>query len=1112
MNKTVAIIAAVLSLLTAFIIMDIGPGIDAEFETIGAYSYYVIDDADTEIYNDDVFYGVKSYQGRILIDSDIRDGAFAGCSSILVVYLGENVTKIGNGAFEGCSNLQTVNCDEGLRTIGDNAFKDSDVMDVNLPSTVTSIGKSAFEGCSRLRGAVLDGTSVTEIKDGTFRNSGIIVEDFRNVRSIASTAFSGTEMLVQILSEGQSVKLNGVQAVYVKDFDVYKVTYGTKLKEDLVNKDYYLQMNVDKGVSLMSRNNDGTYSLYDSKGVVWVNPEYRCNILLGGNDIHLEPVKYTIHFEDYLGMSDVIRRSGSGTYVMPTPTLATSIFKGWKIDRFSGYVTRLTESDFQTAGMTIYPVADYATLTMTFDHSQVSGAPGSSGLMTKMEFSARSVYPSLSGITGYSFSGWMDNGSFRNAGDPITNFTNHTVKSVWNAEMLTLTLNTYGGSTSQGVSAGSIIDLDSLIADELESKRFIGWSLAQNGTVMTSDPVMSSDVTFYAVYADRESHTVRYMDGDAVIDTQSGYHGRSIVIDVDDPVRDGRVFTGWKLGDTSVENGQYIVLDSDIEIISTWADREVNVTYRVDGNAVIAYEYGDMVTVGYDVQPVAGSTLGGWSVVQNGPVTYTDGSTFVITSNVILYPCWVSNGKLVVTLHDYLGRSMQTEVEPDSMFTIPDHTVREGKRFSGWAIVPAGEPAYNVGQSIRITDNTDLFEIWSDIVQYRLSMHHHDGTADDRMLESGSSFSLPAVGSRHGYEFKGWSTASGGNPVLRDRDTISVDRNMDVYEVWSQLETFTVTVHSNPVIEETAYVGEQVTVTLPSMSRTGYSMSGWSTVSGASVSERSVNSVVTSTTTVDYYPVWSAIPQYTVNVHLIGEDVRTYTVYSGSSVTLPESLGEIEGKTHEGWTEGSDGSGRFHAAGSTFVPQHDMELFLSWSDPLMVKLVLMDGDDAVETVSYQKGTVVDMDELRVQSKDGYFFLGWSESTSGAVGSIRIVMDSDRIVHALWERLVSVTFHGSDKEQVYYRIGDSVELESLEMDGFRFLGWSLSIEGDVIHSLKAVKDVDLYPIWEEVNSDEPVPERTASDGSGSGMSVTTMGIGAVVAGVVSTLMVIQMRRN
>ena len=61
------------------------------------------------------------------------------------------ITEIKSGAFEGCTNLALTELPQNITKIGSNAFKDcSNIKITNIPSNCIEIGNSAFKGCTGL--------------------------------------------------------------------------------------------------------------------------------------------------------------------------------------------------------------------------------------------------------------------------------------------------------------------------------------------------------------------------------------------------------------------------------------------------------------------------------------------------------------------------------------------------------------------------------------------------------------------------------------------------------------------------------------------------------------------------------------------------------------------------------------------------------------------------------------------------------------------------------------------------------------------------------------------------------------------------------------------------
>ena len=105
----------------------------------------------------------------------VSNYAFAYCSSLTSVVIGNSVTSIGSYAFYGCSSLTSV-------VIG---------------NSVTSIGSYAFRDCGSLTSVVI-GNSVTSIGDWAFRDCG----------SLTSIKYRGTQTQWEAISKGYTWAYN----------------------------------------------------------------------------------------------------------------------------------------------------------------------------------------------------------------------------------------------------------------------------------------------------------------------------------------------------------------------------------------------------------------------------------------------------------------------------------------------------------------------------------------------------------------------------------------------------------------------------------------------------------------------------------------------------------------------------------------------------------------------------------------------------------------------------------------------------------------------------------------------------------------------------------------
>ncbi len=207
MNKTMTMIAVVLTLLTAFYVANYAENVDGEVHTtFNGEDYVVISDAGDRCYTDS-----EMTYSRIYIDSaTVTANAFRDCStSLQYVVLGESVRTVGDSAFEGCTRLGYVSGQQVI-SLGAYSFKDTGITNAEFGPSLTAVGPYAFSGCTKLMAPVLSGTNVSSLEDGVFAGSRLKIEDMRNVARISDTAFQGATVGGQIVSEGQSARIPGI--------------------------------------------------------------------------------------------------------------------------------------------------------------------------------------------------------------------------------------------------------------------------------------------------------------------------------------------------------------------------------------------------------------------------------------------------------------------------------------------------------------------------------------------------------------------------------------------------------------------------------------------------------------------------------------------------------------------------------------------------------------------------------------------------------------------------------------------------------------------------------------------------------------------------------------
>ena len=202
-----------------------------------------------------------TYNGTTYSVTSIGELAFAYCSSLPSVTIGESVTNIGGYAFYGCSSLASVTIPNSVTSIGEEAFgectfakdnfinystldaeanyywgatvvegneingliiRNNTVIDcretvtsVEIPNSVTSIGEWAFSGCYSLVSVTIP-NSVTSIGKSAFSGCSSLtsITTPNSVTSIGKSAFSGCSSLTSITCEAENPPTVGSNAFY----------------------------------------------------------------------------------------------------------------------------------------------------------------------------------------------------------------------------------------------------------------------------------------------------------------------------------------------------------------------------------------------------------------------------------------------------------------------------------------------------------------------------------------------------------------------------------------------------------------------------------------------------------------------------------------------------------------------------------------------------------------------------------------------------------------------------------------------------------------------------------------------------------------------------------
>lgn len=270
---------------------------------------------------------------------------------------------------------------------------------------------------------------------------------------------------------------------------------------------------------------------------------------------------------------------------------------------------------------------------------------------------------------------------------------------------------------------------------------------------------------------------------------------------------------------------------------------------------------------------------------------------------------------------------------------------------------------------------------------------------------------------RAGYTFKGWATSRNGNVAYHPGGQYGADENVTLYAVW-QINTYTVTFkdgYSGATLK-TQSVNYGGSASAPSVSRTGYTHTGW---------DRSFSNV-TSNITVN--ATWR-INQYNldVNMNLDGtqhnnglQNVGTFDVYIDGALDTNDaynfwrelnygtkySVQDIRAKTGYTYT-GSSGA----LSGS--IPAYAVGITLNFKTKKYTLSFNQNTSDQVTNMPSSM-TKTHFQSLKlptnIPERRRYEFLGWATSSGGNVvyrAGDTYSTEGDATLYAVWKLKASI---------------------------------------------------------------------------------------------------------
>lgn len=847
-------------------------------------------------------------------------------------------------------------------------------------------------------------------------------------------------------------------------------------------------------------------------------------------------------------VSNSLVKSGGTLGAPAEPTRSGYLFSGWAATDGGSSVT-FPYAHPNTANFTMYALWTSSNYTVSFQAGD--DGSGSNRADTKVHGTALTLPNAATANsyftrTGYAVVGWSTNSDGSTTdyalGASYTANSGITLYPVWNRASYTLSFdnNHSGSSSTMTYYSGDTITLPS---PNRLGYTLNGWYTAASGGTKVGDagatysPLTSNGLILRYELDDPTSYGG---SGTAVTDT-SGEVNSSISGAKNATAVGGPAF--------SVSDGMYLEFDGVDDYLVT-----ENLSDRVSGADVSLFAWIYPTDTGVIVTELGQTRI---SPLPNALIGWHDSQIEVVGSN-LRFALWGGYANAIstpVTLNTwqyvgitYSGNTMRayvdgTEVGSRTFARSAPKANRYGVhyglgasdttnlgdgtfgnfRLGSFHVYDSGLTASQVLDNYQATcarfDNSctqrTLYAQWQEqgfAVTFS-SGDNASGSDETQTKTFGVDYTIPNSAtsngffSRAGYSITSWaSNSDGSGSTYAFGATYSTDAALTLYPVWTP-DTYTITFNKGSAsgangVNRSATKTHDSALTLPNLAspnmpyftKTGYTITGWSTSADGSTSDFALGASYTTEGDATLYPVWTP-DTYTVTYDYNGATGGNST--STSSYTVDSIVVSLPNPTKTGYTFGgwySDDitfSNSVGGAGESYTPDDDIQIYAKWNASTFTVRYEYNGATSDTSNTDDPYTTDDTPiTLPTPSRDGYEFAGWYRddvtfANSEGAGGASYEPTSNLTIYAKWTAVSrSVTYESTDKtggsaptDSDTYIIGDTVVVRGntglLVRTGYTFAGWTVASDGSgtVLNAgstlTVSTSDISLYPKWTPV---------------------------------------------
>ena len=385
---------------------------------------------------------------------------------------------------------------------------------------------------------------------------------------------------------------------------------------------------------------------------------------------------------------------------------------------------------------------------------------------------------------------------------------------------------------------------------------------------------------------------------------------------------------------------------------------------------------------------------------------------------------------------------------------------KKGFDFVGWFTSAEGGTQITPDSKVNISSTQTLYAHYT-IKKITVTFDKNNGnnpSYSSKQYTYGEPYGDLPTGSRTGYKFLGWYTASSGGTLVTIWSTVDSEKDITLYAHYSYSSNLIkVTLDPNYTNGKTVavYVTKNSTYgELPSAVRTGFTFNGWytSTTGGDKITSSSKigNQAVT------LYAHWIG-QKYTVSFDSTGgSSCESIQVASGTEYgNLPSPT--KEGYTFDGWyTKATGGDPITNTTVATMTS--DQTLYAHWSVAKYTVSFDSTGGSACSSIQVShNGTY---GTLPSTTRTGYQFDGWYYNGAKVISTTTIKTNADHKLVASWTaNTYNVKFNANDgsgtmgNQSFTYGVAQNLSENKFTRTGYTFAGWATSSTGSVVYSDK-----------------------------------------------------------